>query len=383
MASFSHVVSMAEMKRIATDESIAHMIVEDLSVGFWMGFDTLLDSDSDAKKKPSLLMKEEATEDVATEDLMIEAAMVNFAKRGSPKGWDSGDMEVGKTGDVDGPTALVNGMGSVEDHFDELFDVFARSAEDHEKSESLIVEQALSLKEQGRLKHKKVRGDGNCLFRAIGEYTLGEECFKEVREDVVSEVTVSPGRYVDFLGGMQSLKAWVQNMGKDQCWGDGHACRAASNEYSRPVVIFHKGSAQRPLAFLPIARGMEMNGPIYLEIDETGGEGTQHYSPLILVSPSDSENAVAEKRNAADASDVEKKRWADAVKSKCAVCTTPPTGEKSSAETDKLVTPPKIRLKTKTHPDNTTYNDLVIEAKPRRLPTFLGEAEVWSPGGSH
>ena len=170
---------------------------------------------------------------------------------------------------------------------------------------------------------------------------VGEDFFKEVRQDVVNEVAVVPRRYEEFLGGLEGVIAWVARMEKDGCWGDGVAIRAACNEYARPVVVFRKGSTQPPSAFIPETPGTETNAPIYLQLDETGGEGTQHYNPLILGSRGSDAELTAERKEDADMVSAE-----DAEKSAKSTITPPPIEIKKRArETDdELVTPPPKKL---------------------------------------
>ena len=127
---------------------------------------------------------------------------------------------------------------------------------------------------------KFVEKDGNCLFRAIGRQTIGEDYHKSIRRDAVEEVELHEDLYRDFfLDGDAGILEWVAEMQKDFFWGDGIAVRAACNDFSRPVMVFRTGSTQDPSVFLPEEWTAWWERPIMLELDETS-RNNEHYWSL-------------------------------------------------------------------------------------------------------
>ena len=123
-----------------------------------------------------------------------------------------------------------------------------------------------------------VSGDGNCLFRSIGVFTVGEANHLEVRRAVLDEVTVNRLDYVPFC---PDIEAWKEGMTKPGHWGDGVAVRAASNSFRRPIVVFRSETHQEPSIFVPPG-SLETRElfPMYLLLDETSA-GAEHYDPLL------------------------------------------------------------------------------------------------------
>ena len=102
-----------------------------------------------------------------------------------------------------------------------------------------------------RFKTSGVKRDGNCLFRAIGRQTIGEDKHAAVRSSILEEVNENRDRYLDFAEDF-NVDKWIVDMNKDGIWGDGIAVRAAANAYQLPICVWRKRNPlQDPSIFLP------------------------------------------------------------------------------------------------------------------------------------
>ena len=139
-----------------------------------------------------------------------------------------------------------------------------------------------------RIKPSLVTGiaekDGNCLFHGVAQQTIGKDQHMMVRASIVEEVEENRDRYVDFLCD-ESLDEWAARMKTKGTWGDGIACRACSNVYMAPVIVWRlQNPLQHPTIFLPWNPEFDSQPPIFLELDEKG-RGLEHYSPLFSILP--------------------------------------------------------------------------------------------------
>ena len=62
---------------------------------------------------------------------------------------------------------------------------------------------------------ESVRGDGNCLFRALAKLIQGSKNFEDVRAELVANVKANPTIYTEFVAG-NDIAEWVQNMSEDK-----------------------------------------------------------------------------------------------------------------------------------------------------------------------
>ena len=171
----------------------------------------------------------------------------------------------------------INAMQSPNDHPNQIF----------ADREAAIRKMAQELKP--KLIRDEAPADGNCLFHAVAEQTIGKGEHMTVRASVVEEVNENRPRYMDFS---VELEEWIDAMGKKGVWGDGIAAKACSNVYMSPVIVWRRQNPlQEPSIFLADNPESDRSPPILLELDEPT-EGAEHYSPLkVAIVP---ENETAE-----------------------------------------------------------------------------------------
>ena len=95
----------------------------------------------------------------------------------------------------------------------------------------------------------KVRGDGNCLFRAVSLSVYGnEEKHEEVRRLCVAfmldngDTLMENGEsFCSFIVG-ESLSAYCKRISKLREWGDHLEVLALSGVYRRSIVVYRHGS---------------------------------------------------------------------------------------------------------------------------------------------
>lgn len=92
-----------------------------------------------------------------------------------------------------------------------------------------------------RLKHyglreKKVRGDGNCQFRALSDQLFGTpDRYVEVRRMAIGQLKQSPDDYSPYVP--EAFDAYVSTMAKDGEWGDHVTLQAAADVYGRRICV--------------------------------------------------------------------------------------------------------------------------------------------------
>ena len=170
----------------------------------------------------------------------------------------------------------INAMQSPNDHPNQIF----------ADREAAIRKMAQELKP--KLIRDEAPADGNCLFHAVAEQTIGKGEHMTVRASVVEEVNENRPRYMDFS---VELEEWIDAMGKKGVWGDGIAAKACWNVYMSPVIVWRRQNPlQEPSIFLADNPESDRSPPILLELDEPT-DGAEHYSPLkVAIVP---ENEIA------------------------------------------------------------------------------------------
>ena len=155
-----------------------------------------------------------------------------------------------------------------------------------------------------KLELQQVKGDGNCFYRAVGYLGIGEEFHEEMRDDVKVEVETHHERYVEYFeGGLEGLRAWVQEHGNPGVWADGISCKAAANCIFRPIVVIRPHvPEQPPSVFIPEIKGGEKRPPAYLEFTEE--RNAEHYNPYVL-SGGGIMTAFAERLSGIDGDEIE------------------------------------------------------------------------------
>ena len=139
--------------------------------------------------------------------------------------------------------------------------------------------QTLALAIRPSLVVKSVRGDGNCLFRSIGEHTIGEDNHVKVRSICVETVANDLHTYESYFDDSNTSAEWLTSMAEQSTWGDGICISAAVNYFQRPVIVSRSGSEAKPAIFVPRGWTMNMEAPIYIEF--SGETLAEHFNPLI------------------------------------------------------------------------------------------------------
>ncbi len=92
------------------------------------------------------------------------------------------------------------------------------------------------LEERG-LRENEVDGDGNCQFRAIADQLYGSpDRYAEVRTGIVEHLRSNSSRYSAFVP--DSYDTYIENMGRDETWGDHLTLQAASNVYGLEIRVY-------------------------------------------------------------------------------------------------------------------------------------------------
>ena len=97
---------------------------------------------------------------------------------------------------------------------------------------------------QSNLQIKEVKGDGNCLFRAVSDQVYGTDQYYELLREKCMDYLVIMRRFFEpYIG--ENFDEYIKEKRKNQTWGDDIELEALSEIYSRPVEIY-KGS-DKPL----------------------------------------------------------------------------------------------------------------------------------------
>ena len=87
------------------------------------------------------------------------------------------------------------------------------------------------------LRENEVDGDGNCQFRAIADQLYGSsDRYAEVRANIVEHLRSNSSRYSAFVP--DSYDTYIENMGRDETWGDHVTLQAASNVYGLEIRVY-------------------------------------------------------------------------------------------------------------------------------------------------
>ena len=86
------------------------------------------------------------------------------------------------------------------------------------------------------LKEKKVRGDGNCQFRALADQLFGDqERHAECRAVVMNQLRAESEHYAVFVP--EDWGAYVSEMSRDSAWGDHITLQAAADAYGVGMCV--------------------------------------------------------------------------------------------------------------------------------------------------
>lgn len=86
------------------------------------------------------------------------------------------------------------------------------------------------------LKEKKVRGDGNCQFRALADQLFrDQDRHAEIRAAVISQLRRESENYSVFVP--DDFNAYVREMSQQTTWGDHITLQAASDAYGVAMCV--------------------------------------------------------------------------------------------------------------------------------------------------
>lgn len=115
---------------------------------------------------------------------------------------------------------------------------------------------------------RPVRGDHNCLFRAIADQVYGtEEAHRAVRAAVMDYIDLQRDFFSAFVS--EPFEEYVARKRQDRCHGNHVEIQAAAELYARPVEVYVYSLT--PLTIYHHPQPEEHGGPV--AVTEAGGEG--------------------------------------------------------------------------------------------------------------
>ena len=94
---------------------------------------------------------------------------------------------------------------------------------------------------------KDIKGDGNCMFRAISDQVYGnEEKYDIVRQKCMDYLLIERDFFEQFVeGGKNGFDEYIEMKRKNGVWGDDIELQALSEIYNRPIEIY--SNSTKPL----------------------------------------------------------------------------------------------------------------------------------------
>ena len=137
---------------------------------------------------------------------------------------------------------------------------------------------------------KEVKGDGNCMFRAISDQVYGDEIYHEIiRDKCMDYIEMEKDFFSQFIeGGEDSFEEYVQMKRTLGVWGDDIELQAISEMYNRPIEIY--SNAVKPLKTFHedenFQRGMheDKNGELLVKKKlpiKVSYHGKAHYNSIV------------------------------------------------------------------------------------------------------
>lgn len=85
-----------------------------------------------------------------------------------------------------------------------------------------------------------IKGDGNCLFRALSDQLFGDETHHgEIRQNIVKFLDGNAARFSGFVGEFnETFEQYISRMAQDGCFGGHMEIVACAELYKRRVVIY-------------------------------------------------------------------------------------------------------------------------------------------------
>jgi hypothetical protein len=106
------------------------------------------------------------------------------------------------------------------------------------------------------LKEKKVRGDGNCQFRALADQLFrDQERHAEIRAAVVAQLRRAREAYSVFVP--EDFDAYVREMSRATTWGDHITLQAAADAYGVAMCVISSYKDNFVIEIQPTAKRSE------------------------------------------------------------------------------------------------------------------------------
>ena len=106
------------------------------------------------------------------------------------------------------------------------------------------------------LKEKKVRGDGNCQFRALADQLFrDQERHAEIRSATVAQLRRERARYSVFVP--EDYGAYVDEMARETTWGDHITLQAAADAYGVAMCVISSYKDNFVIEIQPTAKRSE------------------------------------------------------------------------------------------------------------------------------
>lgn len=172
---------------------------------------------------------------------------------------------------------------------------------------------------------KEIKGDGNCLFRAISDQVYGNEKYHEIiRNKCMDYILMEKKFFAQFVeGGEAGFDEYVSMKRTNGVWGDDIELQAMSEMYNRPIQIYlNSNTAMKTFhetneGFKRITEDDNQNGekrsifPIRISYHgkahynsiipaKTNPELSLFVNAMITTKPGDAEDAVINKVNKRD-----------------------------------------------------------------------------------
>ena len=166
---------------------------------------------------------------------------------------------------------------AVEDEEERADRARALAAVARSEANDAVIRQEQAILETSPMPPHKVlmRGDGNCLFRALSFAAHGtQQRFHYYRTMAVMRVRNNPGDFEEFLDGDETLNAWADRLSRDMVFGDHLCLKALAEVVSRPIVVWRQRLLNTDLpqsakvtVFVP--DGYTNEEPIHVLLEET------------------------------------------------------------------------------------------------------------------
>ena len=101
-----------------------------------------------------------------------------------------------------------------------------------------------------------IKGDGNCLFRAIGDQLYGmQEWYADLRKEICDYMENNPTIFQDFFVRNEDeplgapMQMHIQQMRENKTWGGYHELTAAARLYNVSIEVHYRDQEVQPILF--------------------------------------------------------------------------------------------------------------------------------------